>query len=229
MYQLTTGVELTFSGDTKQIILDVSTGSTSYNISICGIYDYWKIWVIDSGSSYAQAFRTTGGDVITNDQTISFYYILMNDWKIVSRTDPSFQVELIFDGNLLTSNATSPFDITNSVGSIFTRNIVTSNSITSDACSGLTLIQSGITNIELNIAAHRAATEDSIKYILGLVQSNFRITGQTYNSDNLLTNSIIRIYDNNIDALNDVNAIKEYTMYANYDAEGRLIEYVVTE
>jgi len=70
---------------------------------------------------------------------------------------------------------------------------------------------------------------ESIKLILGLDQSNFRIKDQVYNANNQLLSSTIRLYDNATDTNNDVNPIKEYFMTATYDGNGLLTSYKVTE
>jgi hypothetical protein len=207
-----------------------------------------------SGSSYLQAFRTTGGDPIDTGQYISYYYILTNDWKVVSKTTSITPIELIFKGNLLTSDTSAPYALSETVGDIFIRSVITSNSLTTtdletvnNTLTGITneliIIDSGLTTINNNIDtvndnvilvndnidAHRAATEDKIKYILGMVQQNFRVKNQVYDANNLLTSSTIRLYNNATDAQNDASPMKEYAMTAAYDAEGRLINYLVKE
>ena len=98
-----------------------------------------------------------------------------------------------------------------------------------DSSTLLTNIDSGVTYISGELEAHRQETELRIKYILGLSQSNFRIINQNYDSNNLLISSTIRTYSNNIDAFDDVNPLKEYSMNASYDSSGRITSYVVLE
>jgi hypothetical protein len=62
-----------------------------------------------------------------------------------------------------------------------------------------------------------------------MVQQNFRVKNQVYDSNNLLTSSTIRLYNNATDAQNDTNPLKEYAMTAAYDGNGRLINYLVKE
>jgi hypothetical protein len=95
--------------------------------------------------------------------------------------------------------------------------------------SGFTGINDGINDISNDLIQHRQETELRIKYILGLEQSNFRIVNQTYNSNNLLTSSKIRIYENKDDANLDINPLNEYDMFAQYYSNGRVIEYKVIE
>ena len=88
---------------------------------------------------------------------------------------------------------------------------------------------SGITSIEAKLDAHRSETEDRIKYILGLEQQNFRISDQIYNDDRLLTSSTIKIYNNATDCNDDVNVLKQYSMSATYDSDGKITDYRVIE
>lgn len=69
----------------------------------------------------------------------------------------------------------------------------------------------------------------SLAKVLGLVQSNFRITNQVYNANNCLTSAKIAIYNSALDTTNQVNPIAEYSVSATYDVNNRLINYKVTE
>lgn len=80
-------------------------------------------------------------------------------------------------------------------------------------------------------SSHSAAdvwNENQAKYMLGLMQHNFRLRDQVY-SDNKLTSATLRIYNNAADTDNDLNHIKEYHITAAYDAEGDCSSYKVTE
>lgn len=65
--------------------------------------------------------------------------------------------------------------------------------------------------------------------ILGLVQSNFRMTGQTYDGNGNLTSAKISIYPTGIAADNQVNAIASYTVSATYGVDGKVTDYKVTD
>lgn len=70
---------------------------------------------------------------------------------------------------------------------------------------------------------------DKLCKVLGLVQSNFRITNQVYNTQNCLISAKIAIYNSALDTTNENNPIAEYTVIATYDTNNRLIDYKVTE
>ena len=78
-----------------------------------------------------------------------------------------------------------------------------------------------LTNIEIET--------DKIKYILGLVQSNFKIINQVHDANNDLISATIKIYPTALDLTNDTNLIQEYEMTATYDGQGRLNFYKVEE
>jgi hypothetical protein len=65
--------------------------------------------------------------------------------------------------------------------------------------------------------------------VLGLVQSNFRITNQVYNVHNCLTSAKIAIYNTALDTTNQINPLSEYNVVAVYDINKRLVDYKVTE
>jgi hypothetical protein len=65
--------------------------------------------------------------------------------------------------------------------------------------------------------------------VLGLVQSNFRITDNVYDLSNNLLSATIKIYNNSADCDNDINAITTYAMVSTYDADGNPSSYKVTE
>lgn len=67
------------------------------------------------------------------------------------------------------------------------------------------------------------------KQILGLVQGNFRMENQTYDSAGRLLTADIRTFDNSTDADLDVDPEFEYEVTATYDARGNLISYKVVQ
>lgn len=95
--------------------------------------------------------------------------------------------------------------------------------------TGLTAVNHNVLNVIDELELHRQETETRIKYILGLSQQNFRITDQVYNSNNLLTSSSIKIYNNAFDCESNSNVLKEYLMSASYDVDGKITSYKVVE
>ncbi len=65
--------------------------------------------------------------------------------------------------------------------------------------------------------------------VLGLVQSNFRLTNQVYSDDGCLLSATMSIYDNASDTNSESNPIATYSIFATYNAELELIDYKVTE
>jgi len=65
--------------------------------------------------------------------------------------------------------------------------------------------------------------------VLGLVQSNFRITDNVYDSSNRLLSATIKIYNNSTDCDNDEDSITTYSMVSTYDDDGNPSSYKVTE
>ncbi len=65
--------------------------------------------------------------------------------------------------------------------------------------------------------------------VLGLSQSNYRLTEQIYDSNGCLTSAKISIYSNASDTNSQTNPIAEYTVTATYNANNELIDYKVTE
>jgi len=66
-----------------------------------------------------------------------------------------------------------------------------------------------------------------LDHILGLVQSNFSMTGQTYDSDGNMTAASISIYPTAADTAAETNAIASYSVVGVYTA-GLLTDYKVT-
>ena len=65
--------------------------------------------------------------------------------------------------------------------------------------------------------------------VLGLVQSNFRLTNQVYSDDGCLLSATMSIYNNASDTNSESNPIATYSIFASYNAELELIDYKVTE
>lgn len=67
-----------------------------------------------------------------------------------------------------------------------------------------------------------------IKQILGLVQSNFIMSGQTYDANGNLQSAYVYTYENPA-ALSADTRLHEYAIEASYNASGQLITYKVTD
>lgn len=81
--------KVTFDGANK--IISVNAGVTTINVSQ-DLYSAWKRWVFEAeGSQWVDAFRSSGGDPLSSDQTIlsPAYFYLMNGWRIRINTGES--------------------------------------------------------------------------------------------------------------------------------------------
>ncbi len=70
---------------------------------------------------------------------------------------------------------------------------------------------------------------DKVSKILGLSQSNYRLTNQVYNVNNCMTSATISIYSNASDTENQVTPIAQYSIVAVYDSNNLVTDYKVTE
>ena len=68
-----------------------------------------------------------------------------------------------------------------------------------------------------------------VKQILGMVQSNFRMENQTYDTDGRLLTADVYTYDDATDANLDTNRLHEYEVVATYDGDGNLSSYKVVD
>lgn len=65
--------------------------------------------------------------------------------------------------------------------------------------------------------------------VLGLSQSNYRLTDQVYSAEKCLTSAKISIYGSASDTNSQNNPIATYTINAVYSEDNELIDYKVTE
>ena len=68
-----------------------------------------------------------------------------------------------------------------------------------------------------------------MKQILGLSQSNFEMTGQTYSVSGSLETCVINIYPTAADLSGGTNVTATYDVLASYDVNGLLDDYKVTK
>lgn len=87
------------------------------------------------------------------------------------------------------------------------------------------LSQSDIDAITLAIYNNLSPDLNIIK---GLVQHNFRFANQTYATNGKLLTGVIKIYPTSLDVENNTNTLSSYSVTADYDSSGNLIDYKVT-
>lgn len=85
------------------------------------------------------------------------------------------------------------------------------------------------TNEVGQVTSQLSVQDNNLQLILGLVQSNFRMTGQTFDGNGNLTAAVIAIYPTGTDADNQTNQIASYTVAATYGLAGQVIDYKVTD
>ncbi len=68
-----------------------------------------------------------------------------------------------------------------------------------------------------------------MKQILGLVQSNFRMVNQSYDTSGRLLTANIYTFENATDATNGSPVLHSYYIEAEYDVDGNLSDYMVTD
>jgi len=71
-------------------------------------------------------------------------------------------------------------------------------------------------------------TQGVLKQILGMVQSNFRMVNQEYDTSGRLTRANIYTYSTPSDLVSDI-PLHSYLIEADYDGSGNLVDYVVTD
>lgn len=85
------------------------------------------------------------------------------------------------------------------------------------------------TNEVGQVTSQLTLQDTNLSYILGLVQSNFRITGQTYDGNGNLTAATITIYPTAADVGLETNALASYSVSATYGGSGQLTNYQVVK
>lgn len=156
--------------------------------------------------------------------------VIDNNGNFITTLSVSYEIRKSLDNSLVTSGT-----LTN-VGNIY---LDTATLTEKGDYYILYFTPTGYENGEERIVVQEHTNDDlaldldslaeNLAKVLGLVQSNFRITHQIYNANNCLTSAKIAIYNNAIDTQNQVNPISEYTVIATYDSNSRLTDYKVTE
>lgn len=85
------------------------------------------------------------------------------------------------------------------------------------------------TNEVGQVTSQLTLQDSTSELILGLVQSNFRMTGQTYDGNGNLTTAKIVIYPTGTATDNQANPIASYTVEATYGVDGKVTDYKVTD
>ena len=142
----------------------------------------------------------------------------------------SYEVRKTSDNSLITSGSLT------SVGYIYT------DSITISELGNFYVLYFSPTNYENgkenlivrdntidDIATDLNSIASNLIKVLGLSQSNYRLTDQVYDSNGCLTSATISIYTNATDTDNETSPIAQYSIIASYNAELQLIDYKVTE
>lgn len=84
------------------------------------------------------------------------------------------------------------------------------------------------TTNEVGQVTNQLTVQDTnLSYILGLVQSNFRMTNQSYDGNGNMTSATITIYPTAADVDAQTNAIASYAVSATYGGTGQLTNYQV--
>lgn len=88
----------------------------------------------------------------------------------------------------------------------------------------VTLVQSDKDYIVNTITDNLTSRLDIIQ---GLVQHNFQLSSQLYDSNGNLVSGKIKLYHNQVDCAAGLNSFAEYTISALYNSSGKMIDYKV--
>jgi len=118
-----------FDGPNKLIFITTNT----FEFDAQDIYSEWKRWLINDSqnSTYDQAFRSIGGESISNVKTIAPYIELLNNWRI-KPWDGDYTLTVL--GNLFATGGLNPFISAN--GNILLSLETTGNALALDTGGG---------------------------------------------------------------------------------------------
>jgi hypothetical protein len=122
-------------------------------------------------------------------------------------------------------------DVATDLGGVTTSLGNVASDITDIQGAGFDTNTDSLTEIRSNMgdtSALEAKVDDILEIVervLGLSQENIRITDQTYDSNNNLTGSVLRIFENAGDVATLDSPIAAYEMTASYDPSNRLTDY----
>lgn len=138
-------------------------------------------------------------------------------------TNANTQLTEIKGAGFVSSNhALSELDLTSSGGSTDLTPVLTA----------LSDLDVNVSDLDVNVSQIDAKVDAmalSVTRLLGLSQENYRITNQTYNSDNKLTSASLRLFGNKTDTNANSSPIATYSVSATYNGTGLLIDYKVTQ
>jgi len=166
---------------------------------------------IKSDTESISAILSTLATYVTHD-------LVEDIWGFTSRTLSSFGTLIIDIWSYVTRTITSGGITAGEVWSSVTRTLTAG---TKDTEIDAIKVQTD------KIPSIKTET-DKIIQVLGLSQSNYRITSFTYVGE-LLTEAIIKTYPTKGDVISNTNPIATYKMVATFDEEGKITEYQVTK
>jgi len=156
--------------------------------------------------------------------------VLDTQGKYVTSLTVTYEVRRSSNNNLETSGTMT------GIGNIYLANITLADL---DKYYVLYLTPTGYENGEEELIVESATLTDidlqltvlldKLIKTLGLSQSNYRLTNQTYNEAGCLTSAVISIYSNAADTNAENLPIAQYQVTAVYNVNLQLIDYKVTE
>jgi hypothetical protein len=154
----TTDSKYTFLPDSRLIVL--SAGVTSITMIEC--YSAWKRWAV-LNSQYLPAFRTLGGDIVSDTISVSNYYFMMNGWRIRPQETNH---TLLVDGNVSVDGGGDPIVPTLGNYNVMVRMTVpvkaeTLRSTAADAAAVWAFIQANGISAENNLLGAKSAAENA--------------------------------------------------------------------
>jgi hypothetical protein len=161
----------TFSGETRRI--NINTGQTAIDVKL-DLYSDWKGWMLEGDNAkYLPAFSTTGGDAISDSESVGDYYFLENGWKI--KPQEANHV-LTVTGNLFSRDGSSPFVETDGSFNVSVRSkyAALTNQISTGIMAGPDAGEIAIAVLEAILSGHTPAGSlgASLMEILNTVRDN---------------------------------------------------------
>jgi len=227
-------------GTTAEALAQASTASGSVSVDVAsivsGVYNASKS-TFDVAGSFGEVFNVISQSVTDVSGTVNT--ILETTYVISS--------SVVENGVYLQQISSSVNDIQVDTGSIAegvwkytltdsTSSIGSAGATLYDVSQNLSVSGSSPTAIADAVwgaqlsqyTGSEGAAASRVSFILGLMQHNFKMVNQVYDSDNNMTSANLRIYTNSADADADTNHTKEWSLTAVY-TNGLLTDYKVIE
>ena len=149
-----------FDGPNRQIIVQSGTDV----LSIQDVYSRWVDWLFsEDNAKYPFAFEFVGGNPTVSGQSITFYFFLLNGWKIDACCEFEGQNHALdIEGIILSGDGSSPFWMDPEMPMTMVRGIVPIRTETVNISGGTapsaeenagavwaTLIETGFTAIQI--------------------------------------------------------------------------------